>query len=356
MHHAKRLSLVAVALIGASIVGCSKESDDKKKEEPKEQPPTPESAGLGKPAAAQLAMSGFLGAAKQAPNQPKAVSGGGGFSGLFGGGLGGGGGLGAAMGGMLGGGGLGGGGTAAPVPQADKPVAVDVGEGEQPPPEPAGGNNPFPPNMKLPPPGKAGGDCVAVADRLMVLVTAMIDEQMKAQMATMDEATREMMKAQIAQYMNSDMIKNEMVKACTSQNWSQQLRDCVLLATTVDDMMKCEQYAPKGAAGVGGGNDPDDYTDDVAAPEATAPAWTGGNSCEDVGKRMQQLYTLSMGDQSQWPDESKKQVADQLAAANAQLVQACKDASFSEPVRSCLVKASNLEGTQACWELMAGSP
>jgi hypothetical protein len=305
------------------------------------------------PPEAQKAMKGFKIAVENTADQTGQPAG---KEGTLGG-------MGGMFGAMFGGGG--GAGAGAPVATGDTSAPPAPTGDTQPPPTAdtttAGGGTTasgIPLDLKLPPPGQAGGDCAAVADRLMGIVIPMIEAQMAEAYKTMTPEQKAAAEQYLKENFKPEEMKAQFVTMCEQQGWSQELKDCVLTAADVPALEKCESLAPKDttAAAEPPPAETEDYTDDVAAPTATAPEWTGGNSCDDVGTRFMELYMLSMGDTSTWPKETVDEVKKQLEDGMKQFVQSCKDANFSEAVRSCLVKSTSLDATNECWNLMSATP
>ena len=330
MQLAKRLALV-VALVCVGSVGCKKEKKDQpseKKDEKKEATGSGSGSGTGsgtgsgsataetKDPAATQAIRGFAAiAATEKAGQTAGEMGGGGFAGTLGGLFGGGGGAEAA---------------AAPV-AADKPtgeaVAADVGEGDQP--AETGTGSEF--DIEFPPPGEKGGDCNAVTDRLMIIIDRMIAKQL----GTLSEEERKMAAGMMEEQMKT--MRDEVLKMCVDQKWSQELKDCALTASDAKSFQDCEKYAPQDTAA----------TVDTAEPVAV-PAYSGGTECKDVGERLRQLTLAMVGDV---PPEAKAEVDKALDEQAAQITTECQNSQWPEAWRACVVKADSIDAATACFSM-----
>lgn len=308
---APRLALVtAVLSFGAALTACKK--DEKKKEEPRVGSPVAiPDAGAARPVdkaapAANAALSGFKGAMAKA----------GGDVGLGGmGGLGGGatGGLGGALGGIFGGGGGAGAEVAGSADSDDEPAGKE-------------------PEVVLPP-GKAGGDCAAVADRLMVVVKAYAEAELGSLSPDERKMADELMIPELAK------VRDQLVTMCTDEKWPQALIDCALTAPDMAGLQTCDKFAP---AGIGGSGD-----DDEPAPEpvAQAPAWGGGDDCGSVGKRLMALAMHGMGE---IPAEVRAELESELAKSAEEVAKMCSDGGWTPEIRQCVVKATTMPDAETC--------
>jgi len=85
---------------------------------------------------------------------------------------------------------------------------------------------------EFPPPAAKGGDCDAVADRMVLVMKAYPDDDAEKMMKP---AEREQMLA---------MMRSETFTLC-QRSWSQPLRDCMLTATSGDELDACGRGLPK---------------------------------------------------------------------------------------------------------------
>lgn len=283
-----KLALGIASAVVLCTAACKK--DEKKKEEPApaeakkeevEKPATP-------PPEAAAALSGFQAAAKADPPKSGRIAG-----------------LGGKLGGLFGGGG------------GARPAEAD-----------SIGRSP-PPDAKFPPPAAKGGDCDAVADRLMLVIDAFIEAEMKGLTAEEQAVLRGMIDGERAGMLT------QLLAMCNDEKWSQELRDCALTATSLDAFDACEQFAPAGST--------------LADPPGQ-PAWTGGDSCKDVGLRLTQLAIVSMGDL----DPAVKAEMDQALAESArQMEETCTTGNWNAEVRKCMVSAATIDDVTPCFEKLS---
>lgn len=215
-------------------------------------------------------------------------------------------------------------------------MGVDEGEGHH----MHGEDDSMPPefaNIKLPPAAPKGGDCQAVADRLEIVIRAMLETQF----GTMDADTRKMVEGQMGSMIPD--LKAEMLKMCNEQKWPQELKDCVLVAETADALQGCEQYVTEEMknSDFGGGEPPE-----PPMPEQPAPAWSGGDDCAAVGQRIAQL---AMNQAGELDEESKKMMEEAMAASTAEIVEVCTQGQWSADVRSCFLKAGTIQDAEVCF-------
>ncbi len=251
------------------------------------------------------------------------------------------GGMGAALGGLFGGGRP----SAAIAPMGEDkqdkpsdpsdplaPTSVDVGD-EQPPTDP--GMDMFA-NVQLPPAGKPGGDCTAVADRVDAIVRAVFTSQV----GQLDADTRKMVEAQVEAEIGK--VKTQMLEMCTSQNWPTVLKDCLLTAADMTALQGCEQHMTAEMK-AGPPSDPDEP---LPAPATPVPAWSGGDDCNAVGERIAQLAMGQVGDMS--PEEKQMMMAS-MKDAMGEIVTACTAGSWSAEVRGCFFKAASIDDAEGCF-------
>jgi hypothetical protein len=279
-----RAPVIALAL-AAAVTGCKK---DEKKPAAKVA-----DAAAAKPAApppeAAAAISGF---------KSVAASSGGGGGGAFGG-------IGGKLGDLFGGG-------AAPAAAAAPAEADDM---------PAEA----PPSFTFPPAAPKGGDCDAVAERLVLVIKAYIAAEMNEMTPEEQQMARGMIDSMVAD------MRPEMLSMCKDEGWSQELRDCALTATSVADFEACDKLAPPEPAA-------------APPPSKPVPAWSGGKECKDVGARLKQL-TLATADTGDLPPGTVEQLDDYAA----QLTAACTEGQWSEAARTCMVNAPTLDDIGNCF-------
>lgn len=245
------------------------------------------------------------------------------------------GGMGAALGGLFGGGRP----SAAIAPMGedkagnpDQPPPTTIVEGdEQPPTEPT---TPDFADVKFPAAGKAGGGCPEVADRIDSIIRAVFTSQI----GQLDAETRKMVEAEVEAEIGK--VKTQMLEMCTSQSWTQPLKDCLLVAMDMNAVQACEQHmteAQKNAPA------PDDKPSEPAKP---VPAWTGGDDCNAVGERITQL---AIGQVDLDPDQ-QKEMMETMKDATGEIVTACTAGSWSAEVRGCFFKAASINDAEGCFQ------
>jgi len=346
MHLAKRAALAAAVLVLSAGPTACKKKDAEKKADPTVTPDkgSGSASGTGTGSAsgdvkaeakpAEAALLGFKGA--------MAVAGGKGPE--SGGGMG----IGAKLGGLFGGG------TSAAMADSHKldkagPTSIEPGEPVSPDHEGddvKGGPAPSPAAaIKFPPAGQAGGDCAAVTDRLIIIISAMMNGEMGELTDEQKGAAKTEVDAQMAE------MKAMVMTMCTDQAWSQELKDCALAAMSEADLDACEQYAPDDLKHEEPVEDYEPGEDYPAEPPKPVPAWTGGDSCKDVGDRLVQLATAQMGD---LPTEAVDEMASSLQEAAEQVKVMCEDGKWSDSVRTCILTAPNIDATGECMAGIAG--
>jgi hypothetical protein len=182
---------------------------------------------------------------------------------------------------------------------------------------------------ELPPPAARGGDCDSVADRLMLVMKAYVEGQLTALTDEEREAAKGMIDGELAG------MRPQLLAMCTDEKWSQELRDCALTAASMDAFDACGQFAPAGSALA------------AEAPATPAPAWTGGDSCKDVGLRLTQLATVSMGGLD---PAMKAEMEQALAESAKQMEEACTTGNWNAEVRKCMVDAAAIDDVTPCFE------
>jgi hypothetical protein len=182
-------------------------------------------------------------------------------------------------------------------------------------------------DTRFPPPAPKGGDCDAVADRVMLMVDAYIAAEMKQLSPEEQAMAKSVMSADVAG------VRGQLVTMCRDEQWSQELRDCTLTATSVAELDGCERHAPAGAA--------------ATAEAAPPPAWTGGDSCKDVGLRLTQLAMVSMGEVD---PAIKAEMEQALAESARQMEEACTTGNWNAEVRACMVAAATIDDVTPCFE------
>jgi hypothetical protein len=139
--------------------------------------------------------------------------------------------------------GCGGGGAAAPPPEAPVSHAAPA-----PPPDeiPSGrggerGTEELP-RIEMPPPMPPGGDCDAVADRLQPIMEQMVEQQLDEELAGEPPEVQ----AEAQRYARAALpnMRLEIAQLCVDQAWSAELRDCVLVAPTMEALEACDALIP----------------------------------------------------------------------------------------------------------------
>ena len=182
---------------------------------------------------------------------------------------------------------------------------------------------------ELPPPAARGGDCDSVADRLMLVMKAYVEAKLASLPAEDRAAAKGMIDGELAG------MRPQLLAMCTGEKWSQELRDCALTAASIDAFDACGQFAPAGSALA---------AEDPATP---APAWTGGDSCKDVGLRLTQLAAVSMGGLD---PAMKSEMERALAESAKQTEEACTTGNWNAEVRTCMVAAATIDDVTPCFE------
>jgi hypothetical protein len=340
---------LAAALLVISVGGTA----CKKKDAGKKQDPAAKTEGSG---SASASGSGSAAATTEKKKDPlmgmkgaMASANVGGKAGAVGGmGLGGGGmGIGAKLGGLFGGGAKEA--AAAPAPGAEPTEVHKTGKGGPDPDDEkieAGDEEPAEHvAVKFPPPGQAGGDCAAVTDRLMIVLTQMMQGEMGELTEEQKGAAAKEVEAQMTE------MRTQLLTMCTDQKWPQELKDCALTAMSEEDLDGCDKYVPEGMDD-GDSDDGDgdgDYEpgeDYPAEPAKPVPAWTGGDDCQAVGDRMIQLATAQMGAEAE--GEGAAEMAASLKEAAAELVTMCTDGKWPDDVRKCVLAAPTIDDAGEC--------
>jgi len=119
-------------------------------------------------------------------------------------------------------------------PPGDAAVAAEPAAAPKAPAGEVGGaDDQLPRDINFPPPAPAGGDCNAVADRMLLVLKAALAAD--AETMTPDELKQ-------AEAMMPTM-RTEVLTTC--QQYPQQLRDCMLTATSSDALDACGRGYPK---------------------------------------------------------------------------------------------------------------
>lgn len=350
MHLAKRAALAAAVLcLSAGLTACKKKESEAKKDEPAAKADDKGSgSGSGsasgtpdKPADTKAdALAGFKGAmAEVKAGAVEGIGGGGGMGGIAG-----------KLGGLFGGGAAK---TAAPAePGAQDGDRHAMGAGQDP---SANAAAEAPPaaaaaELKFPPAGQPGGGCDKVTERLMIIIDQMMERELGELTAEQKAAAASEIKAQM------DSVEGEVMKMCTDQNWSQELKDCALTAMSEADFDKCDQYAPEElqdppVADEDGDGEYEPGEDYPEAPAQPLAAWTGGDDCKAVGDRMVQLTMAQVGE---LPDEYKAQVEQELAESATQLATMCTEGNWSAEVRKCFLAAGTIDVAGECFGQLGG--
>ncbi len=195
------------------------------------------------------------------------------------------------------------------------------------------------PAAPLPPPAPAGGDCGAVAARLLAIAQAQVEAELTGADATTRQTAEQMVGPMLAQ------LREQVQSACQAQNWPAELRDCVLTAADMAALQGCERFATdemrQQAAAASSAPDP------VApAPKGPPPAWDGaGDDCDAVGA---QIAALTRWQISGAPEEQRAAAEPMLAEIAGQVAAACKAGSWSEAGRRCLLQARATDALQQC--------
>lgn len=95
-----------------------------------------------------------------------------------------------------------------------------------------------PAEMAFPPAAAKGGDCVAVGDRLLLVIESYLEAELSGVPEEDREATRAMIGGSLAD------MRGQLVAMCADEAWSPELRDCALTATTVAAFEACDRFAP----------------------------------------------------------------------------------------------------------------
>jgi hypothetical protein len=307
-----KLALVAVILCLLAS-GCKKEKKDAAKTDEKAEG-SGSAAEVKPPAPAPEAAAAVRGFAALAATETAGKA-----AGSMGGG--GGGGIGGALGGIFGGG------RAAEAAPSAPSNDTKAPEGEQ---MAAPSEGPdF--NIEFPPAGEKGGDCAAVTDRVMVIVTRMVDKEM-AKLPDDQRAMAEgVLKEQYAE------MRKQFLTMCADQKWSQDLKDCILLATDGTALQACDQYAPK---------DTGTTAAEPAAEPVAAPEYKGGDECSDVAARMRELTLLQVGTV---PPEAQAEIDKALDEQAAQIAEMCKSGEWSQEWRHCVSHAATMDAASQCF-------
>lgn len=336
MHLAKRATLVAAVLfVSAGLTSCKKqEKDAEKKTDPVVTAGSGtgtgsgsgSGTGTGSGSAAPIAteaLKGFKGAMAQVT--PSTT-----------------GGLGAKLGGLFGGG-VKEDAAAAPAAAGDQaPGRHAMGKGQDPSAvaEPAAPPTTDGPKLTFPPAGARGGDCAAVTDRIMIIV----EQMMAAELGSLTAEQKAAAKSEIDSQMAS--VRDEFMKMCTDQSWSQELKDCALTAMSEAEFEKCDQYAPPETE-----EELEPGEDYPAEPAKPVPAWTGGDDCKAVGDRMMQLATAQVGD---IPAESRAEYDKSIAESAVEITNMCASGQWSESVRKCVLQAPTIDAAGECLSQVGG--
>lgn len=204
-------------------------------------------------------------------------------------------------------------------------------------------------DIKLPPPAAKGGDCSAVATRIGGIARL----AMQAELKDMSDDERKM--AEGFAQMAIQEVERQMTEMCQKTGWTQELRDCVLVAADIKALERCEQLVTpemkQKMAEVEGGEPPDDLDPPDEVPTGPPPKWDGAKSdCGAVADHVIALALHEMGDDP----ATKEAAAAMMGEVRKEIEKQCADGNWPEAARLCILKSSSVESMDACSSQIPG--
>jgi hypothetical protein len=185
-----------------------------------------------------------------------------------------------------------------------------------------------PPAAPAPPPKPSaavggGPSC----DEVVAHLAAMTEKEL----ATLGEEER----AKAAEILPT--VKAQIAQACASSDWSAEFKQCILAATSEDELRACEKFAPAAATPPAVAIPPDPKTKPAAAEG-------GGPPCAEV---VDHVIEVALGDTS-LPEAQREQMKAVLPQQKQLMLEVCDKTPWPAALRTCLLQAKNATELQGC--------
>jgi len=210
--------------------------------------------------------------------------------------------------------------------------AEATGEGATPPAMPTsttapGAAAPAVPATNAPPAAAGSGQCEAVAVHLMQIMK----KEVAANMAAVPPELAAELEKQLAS------AKQQIVAECQRSNWPPAVHKCLLAATDMTSLTKCESLVTGGAAAAAGG------AGDVGMGDVPAEVQSSGDAeCDKVAEH---VFDVMIGAASA---EEREMAAAMKPMMLTELSKQCASTPWPKAARACILKASSETAMEQC--------